>query len=180
MWALELFLTTAWQEGGRGWRTPGISRGYILHCLLLLCSVILLVVHSFCWSSSLRRNVFLKKTGDFFFPYYILILQNRNYFILIVFYSSTFVEAQKKYASLNFSNYRNIYVTILCFKKQKYLCACVYNIYKHIYLYTYNSCFPVECIFMRFLTRTKTNRHSISMLLITDKFLNNKISFYLG
>lgn len=78
----------------------------------------------------------------------------------------------KKYASLNFSNYRNIYVTIFCFKK-KYLCACVYNIYIHIYLYTYNLCFPVECIFMRFLTRTKTNRHSISILLITYKFLNN-------
>lgn len=26
-------------------------------------------------------------------------------------------------------------------KKQKYLCACVYNIYIHIYLYTYNLCF---------------------------------------
>lgn len=82
------------------------------------------------------------------------------------------LKLKKKYASLNFSNYRNIYVTIFCFKK-KYLCACVYNIYIHIYLYTYNLCFPVECIFMRFLTRTKTNRHSISILLITDKFLNN-------
>lgn len=58
-------------------------------------------------------------------------------------------------------------------QKKKYLCACVYNIYIHIYLYTYNLCFPVECIFMRFLTRTKTNRHSISILLITYKFLNN-------
>lgn len=53
------------------------------------------------------------------------------------------------------------------------MCACVYNIYIHIYLYTYNLCFPVECIFMRFLTRSKTNRHSISILLITYKFLNN-------
>lgn len=83
------------------------------------------------------------------------------------------LKLKKKYASLNFSNYRNIYVTIFCFKKKKYLCACVYNIYIHIYLYTYNLCFPVECIFMRFLTRTKTNRHSISILLITYKFLNN-------
>lgn len=49
------------------------------------------------------------------------------------------LKLKKKYASLNFSNYRNIYVTILCFKKrkQKYLCACVYNIYIYIYIYTH-------------------------------------------
>lgn len=33
--------------------------------------------------------------------------------------------------------------------------------------------------FYEILTRTKTNRHSISMLLITYKFLNNTVSFYL-
>lgn len=36
----------------------------------------------------------------------------------------------------------------------------VYIIYIHIYLYTYNLCFPVECIFMRFLTRTKADKQA--------------------
>lgn len=52
---------------------------------------------------------FLKEKNDclgIFFSYYILILQTRNYFILIVSYPSTFVEAKKQNASFNFSSDR--------------------------------------------------------------------------
>lgn len=145
------FLPATWQEGGEGEVTRRFQ-GYT--SLLSLSSVLLLVVHSFRWSSSLKRNFFFKKKdclGIFFFPSYILNLQNRNYFILIVYYSSTLVEAQKKnYASLNSSNYRNIYVTLML-QKNKSICVRVYIIYICIYIYTHTIlCFPVECIFMRF------------------------------
>lgn len=90
------------------------------------------------------------------------------------------LKLKKKYASLNFSNYRNIYVTIFYFKKktQKYLCGCVYNIYTYIFIHI-QFMFSCWMYFYEILTRTKTNRHSISMLLITYKFLNNTVSFYL-
>lgn len=151
-WALELCLLAAWQEEGTGEGHQAFP-GATLHCSWLFSSVLALVVHSFVEALAQEETFEKKKkretVWDFFFPYYILILQNRNYFILIVYYSSTFVEAQKNDASLNFSNYRNIYVTIVCFKN-KSICVHVYIIYIHIYLYTYNLCFPVECIFMRF------------------------------
>lgn len=149
MWALELFLQQRDRKEGEGGEHQAFP-GAIFHCLLLLCSVILLVVHSFCWSSSLRRNFFKKTVWGFFFLInYILILQNRNYFILIVYYSSTFVEAQKNDASLNFSNYRSIYVTIYA-SKNKSICVHVYIIYIHIYIYTHTIYVFLLNVFLRF------------------------------
>lgn len=143
-------------RGTRRVEVARYSQGYAsLFAVASFCSIVGCSV--FVEALAYEETFLFKKTDwGFFFPYYILILQNRKllHFNCILFKHLCW--SSKKYASLNFSNYRNIYVTIFCFKK-KYLCACVYNIYIHIYLYTYNLCFPVECIFMRFLTRTKTN-----------------------
>lgn len=95
--ALALCLPHGRKEGtGEGQQAfPGAT----LHCSLLFSSVVsLVVVHSFVEALAQEETFEKKKTRLFgiVFPYYIPILQNRNDFILIVYYSSTFVEARKK------------------------------------------------------------------------------------
>lgn len=96
--ALVLCLPHGRKEGtGEGQQAfPGAT----LHCSLLFSSVMsLVVVHSFVEALAQEETFEEKKKTRLFgivFPYYIPILQNRNDFILIVYYSSTFVEARKK------------------------------------------------------------------------------------